>query len=35
VPAGTTLDAASLDRLVAASKPAHVPHRLELITEDA
>ena len=31
-PAGT-IDADRLDRLVAAAKPAHVPHRIELLPE--
>ncbi|HEY8546321.1 MAG TPA: phage tail protein [Acidimicrobiales bacterium] len=31
-PAGT-VDVARLDRLVAAAKPAHVPHRIELLEE--
>jgi len=34
VPAGSPVDLAHLDRLVAASKPAHVPHRIELIEEE-
>jgi phage tail-like protein len=32
IPNGSTIDVSRVDRLVAAAKPAHIPHRVEVIS---